>query len=1038
MRKYFILAGILIYTCVSANDNAWKDPKLNQINREPMHTHYFAYKTLEEAHSGSKESSVNFMSLNGTWNFNWVRNLDQRPIEFYKIDYNDKGWDKIQVPGVWELNGYGDPLYVNAGYAWSNQFNSNPPEIPTENNHVGSYRKTIHVPENWKGQEIYAHFGSVTSNISLWINEKFVGYSEDSKLEAEFNVTKYLKPGNNLIAFQVHRWCDGTYLEDQDFWRFSGVARDCYLYARNKVHIDDIIVTPDLIDDYKNGLLNIDINLEGSGSVLLKLSDSQSAVVKEETLKGSGHLKTQLRLDNPLKWTAETPNLYTLTAILKNKNTVVEAIPIKVGFRKVEIKNSQLLINGKPILIKGVNRHELDPDGGYVVSKERMIQDIQLMKKFNINAVRTCHYPDDNLWYDLCDKYGIYLVAEANIESHGMGYGERTVAKNPDYALAHLERDQRNVQRNRNHPSVIIWSMGNEAGFGPNFEACYRWIKSADPSRPVQYEQGHGNEFTDIFCPMYYSYKSCDNYGNDTNKNKPLIQCEYAHAMGNSMGGFKEYWDMIRKYPNYQGGFIWDFVDQSIHWKNSDGVPIYAYGGDFNPYDASDKNFLDNGLVSPDRAPNPHFYEVGYFYQSIWTKPIDINNGMLEVYNEYFFQDLSNFYLEWELVANGMAVKKGIVRELNIQPQEKQQILLGLEIPEDLDGKELFLNLFYKTKRGTDLIPSGYILAKQQWPVRDYKNSPQVIKNTINANKSVVEPVIIENDRNYLIVKGPDFQIDFVRWNGFLTRYMVNNKSLLVEGSYLKPNFWRAPTDNDFGARLQFKLKEWKDPHIKLKELKDTIIDGLVMIEAKYEIPDITSEFRLKYVINNEGVIEVGQKLVADTANKVPEMFRFGMKLEMPKQYSSIQYYGRGPVENYSDRKYSEFVGHYSQSVDEQFYPYIRPQENGTKSDIRWWNQLDMAGFGLQFTSDSLFSISALNYTVESLDDGLRKGQRHSQEVEKADFVTICIDKTQMGLGCQNSWGAMPLEPYRLPYKDYEFNFIIKPVYHQFKKYSGR
>ena len=564
MKKQLLsccLAALGLTTAIQAqNFNEWKDPEVNSVNRSAMHTNYFAYASADEAKAGSKEDSQNFMTLNGLWKFNWVRNADARPTNFYQTSFNDKGWDNIKVPAVWELNGYGDPIYVNVGYAWRNQFQNNPPLVPTENNHVGSYRKEIVLPADWKGKDIFAHFGSVTSNMYLWVNGRYVGYSEDSKLEAEFDLTNYLKPGKNLIAFQVFRWCDGSYLEDQDFFRYSGVGRDCYLYARDKKRIQDIRVTPDLDSQYKDGTLNIAIDMKGSGTVALDLTDAQGKSVATADLKGSGKLNTTINVANPAKWTAETPNLYTLTATLKNGSTVTEVIPVKVGFRKIELTGGQILVNGQPVLFKGADRHEMDPDGGYVVSLERMIQDIKVMKQLNINAVRTCHYPDDNRWYDLCDQYGLYVVAEANVESHGMGYGDKSLAKNPIYAKAHMERNQRNVQRGYNHPSIIFWSLGNEAGMGPNFEHCYTWIKNEDKTRAVQYEQAGTSEFTDIFCPMYYDYNNCIKYC-EGNIDKPLIQCEYAHAMGNSQGGFKEYWDITRKYPKYQGGFIWDFVD---------------------------------------------------------------------------------------------------------------------------------------------------------------------------------------------------------------------------------------------------------------------------------------------------------------------------------------------------------------------------------------------------------------------------------------------------------------------------------------------
>ena len=577
MRKNILLCTLALAGLTAfAQKNEWQDPNVNAINRAPMHTNYFAYESEDAALNGCRVASTNYVTLNGTWKFNWVKDADQRPMtDFYKVDFNDKGWDTMQVPGMWELSGYGDPVYESAGFAWSNQFENNPPYVPIENNYVGTYRKEITIPAEWRGRDIVAHFGSVTSNIYLWVNGQFVGYSEDSKLEAEFNLTKYLKPGKNLIAFQVFRWCDGSYFEDQDFFHYSGVARDCYLYARRANHIEDIRVTPDLDAQYKDATLQVDIQMKGKGTVDLKLFDKAGKEVATSQVKASGKQSVTMNVSNPAKWSAETPNLYKLVANLTESGKVVESIPIQVGFRKIELKNAQVLINGQPILIKGVDRHEVDPDYGYIISKERMIQDIKRMKELNINAVRTCHYPDNNLWYDLCDQYGIYLAAEANVESHGMGFGEKTLAKNPLYEKAHLERNQRNVQRSYNHPSVIFWSLGNEAGYGPNFEACYRWIKNDDKTRPVQYEMSVLNEFTDIFCPMYYNYEECEQYLL-SDGDKPLIQCEYAHAMGNSEGGFKEYWDLVRKYPKYQGGFIWDFVDQSLRRYTEDGKEFYA------------------------------------------------------------------------------------------------------------------------------------------------------------------------------------------------------------------------------------------------------------------------------------------------------------------------------------------------------------------------------------------------------------------------------------------------------------------------------
>ena len=1023
MKKQLITGLLAAFAITaSAQSDEWLNPEVNAVNRAPMHANYFAYESPAAATQGVKEHSSNFMTLNGTWKFSWVKDADARPTDFWKPDFNDKGWNDMPVPGNWELNGYGDPLYVNVGYAWREQFKNNPPLVPTANNHVGSYRRSVVVPAAWKGKDILAHFGSVTSNMYLWVNGRYVGYSEDSKLEAEFNLTPYLKPGQeNLIAFQVFRWCDGTYLEDQDFFRHSGVGRDCYLYARGKKRIEDIRVTPDLDAEYRNGSLRVAVSLKGSGNVNLELQDAAGNPVATETAHGSATVV--MNVENPQKWTAETPYLYTLRATLPGSD---EVIPVKVGFRKIELKNAQILVNGQPVLFKGANRHEMDPDLGYVISRERMIQDIQLMKKFNLNAVRTCHYPDNNLWYDLCDEYGIYVVAEANIESHGMGYGKETLAKNPAYKKAHLERNERNVQRSFNHPSIIFWSLGNEAGYGPNFEAAYDWVKAEDPSRAVQYEQAGKTGKTDIFCPMYYGYEGCRKYSEDASMTKPLIQCEYAHGMGNSEGGFKEYWDLVRKYPKYQGGFIWDFVDQAVRKTGKNGRMIYGYGGDFNRFDASDGNFCVNGLISPDRVPNPHMYEVGYIYQSIRTTPADLQQGEINVFNENFFRDLSAYSLKWEVLKGGKVIRTGRVDNLDVAPQQTAKIKLDLGKTCQCD--EWLLNVSYELKNREGLLPAGHSVAKDQLVLNSYQAPSMDLKNREPSNIETAAPAVQDNDRNYLIVTGDNFRTEFNRHTGYLIRYEANGLELIKEGEALTPNFWRAPTDNDFGAGLQRKYAAWKNPEMKLTSFNQRVENKQVVVEAAYDLPAVSAKLNLTYVINNAGAVKVTQKMAADKSAKVSGMFRFGMQMPMPRSFETVEYYGRGPVENYADRNRCADLGLYNQSVTEQFYSYIRPQENGTKTDIRWWKLLNNAGNGVKVVAAAPFSASALHYTIASLDEGMDKQQGHSPEVEEADLTNFCLDKLQTGLGCEDSWGRIARPEYQVPYGDYEFTFILTPV----------
>ncbi len=1035
IKKIITLSLLASSLSVAAQNDEWQNHLINEINREPMHTNYFAYESLSAALEGERELSANFMTLNGLWNFNFVTNVEARPTDFFKVDYNDKAWGKIEVPGCWEMNGYGDPIYVNGGYPWMNQFKSDPPRVPTENNHVGSYRKTIMLPETWSGKKVYAHFGAVCSNMWLWVNGKFVGYSEDSRLEAEFDITKYLKKGENVIAFQAFRWCDGTYFEDQDMFHYSGVSRDCYLYAREKSHIDDVRVVPSLDDEYRDGELAVTLQLQGKCDVELELRDAKGDVVAQQKVSGSGEVKGTLSVENPLKWSAEEPNLYQLTATLtSSKGAVVESIPQSVGFREIEIKNSQVLVNGEPVIFKGANRHEMDPDGGAYVTRERMIQDVRRMKQLNINAVRTCHYPDDNFFYELCDKYGIYVVAEANLESTGMGYNKNSLTDDPSYEKCYMERNTRNLERSFNHPSVIFWSLGNESAMGVNMETCYAELKAMDSSRPVQYERAKGTEFTDIYAPMYYNYEKCIEYCEDKANTQPLIQCEYAHAMGNSQGGFKEYMDLVRKYPNYQGGFIWDFVDQSNRWVDKNGVEIFGYGGDYNRYDMSHNNFLNNGVISPDREFNPHADEVKYYYQSIWSSAKDLKQGVISIYNENFFRDLSDYSLEWQLLSNGEVVQRGSVENLSVEPQQSKDIKLAYTLDGLCPKSEVLLNLEYKLKSRDMLLEAGEVVAKEQLTITPYDFEEITLENVAQSNIAVKTPTIKENDKNYLVVMGDTFQIDFTRKSGFISLYSVNGDDLIEEGSEIRPNFWRAPTDNDLGAHTQKKYRMWLDPTYKLKSLKSKVQDELVEVTASYTLVEPNATLTMTYTINNVGEVKLTQSMVADKSKEVPNMYRFGVKMQMPQSYDNIEFYGRGPVENYSDRKNSAHIGHYQQKVEDQYYPYIRPQESGTKSDLRWWRVLNVSGSGLEFVSDAPFSASALDYTIESLDDGMDKDQRHSQQVEKSKSTNVSVDKVQMGLGCVNSWSALPLPEYMVPYDDYTFNMIIKPVSNKIKR----
>ena len=1055
MKKLFIsiLAVCSITSAAAQTYKEWQDPNVNQVNRAPMHAAFFAFESIE-ASKQDKQLSDNYLDINGTWKFSWQKDAVNYVSDFYKTTYNDEAWGTMPVPGMWELNGYGDPQYTNIPYAWDRQYKNNPPYVPIKDNHVGYYRRQIEIPAGWNGRQVMIHIGAASSNMYIWVNGKYVGYSEDNKLEEEFDITSFVKPGKNLIAMQVFRWCDGTYLEDQDYFRYAGIARDCYLYSRGKSHIEDIRVNTDLDAQYRDATLTVDLKAKGSGTIALELLDAQGNVVAEQNIAAKATTKATFAVSNPNKWTSETPYLYTLRASLKSGSKTLEVIPVKIGFRKVEIKNAQLLVNGQPVLIKGANRHELDPDGGYVMSRERMLQDIKLFKQFNLNAVRTCHYPDDSYWYELCDEYGIYVTAEANIESHGMGYGAQSLAKDPSFAKAHIERNERNVARNFNHPSVIVWSLGNEGGMGQNFKDAYNFVKKMDPSRPIHYERATSEEFdpagdgwTDINCPMYADYEYTERYGKSKKVTRPLIQCEYAHAMGNSQGGFKEYWDLIRKYDNVQGGYIWDFVDQSLRWTGKDGVMIYAYGGDFNTYDATDGNFCDNGLVSPDRVPNPHMYEVGYYYQNIWST---LKGDAVEVFNENFFTDLSNYAMHWQLVRNGEVIKAGTVSDIKAGPQQKATVKLGMgTIP--ADGAEYFLNLSYTLKEKDGILPAGHEAAHQQLEVQK-ATAPIFVEKAKKVN--TILPEVNDDDVNYLIIKGINFQIDFNKHNGFLCNYEVGGLQMLAEDAELTPNFWRAPTDNDFGANLQRKYAVWKNPTFKLESLKNEQKDNATVISAEYTMPQVAAKLAMTYVISNDGAIKVTEKMTVDQAKakayresnpygyekrdapvvegevrtQESDMFRFGMQLPMAKCFENLEYYGRGPVETYNDRKDSEHIGIYNSTVTDEFYNYIRPQETGNHVDLRWYKIMNAGGHGLTVVAEKPFNASALHYTIESLDEGMQKQNWHSQEIPQADLTNVCIDLVQCGLGCINSWGAIPRDEYLVKYQDHEFTFTLFPM----------
>ena len=1018
----------------------WQDPFVLQKNRMPMSSHFET--------DGLKQI------LNGTWDFCWYETIDSRSKDFYKADFDASQWDTMPVPGLWEMNGYGDPVYVNVGYAWSGHYNSTPPFPAQWHNYAGQYRRTFVLDEQWTGKDIFLHIGSATSNVRVWVNGKEVGYSEDSKLEARFDITKYVKQGENLIALEIFRWCDGTYMEDQDFWRFTGIARDVYVYSREKNRIEDIRVVASasgeasLYTEVSKGVKSVQYTVSDPFGKEVA-SKTVNVASKERSERGLPVVRTSVDVPAVKQWSAETPWLYTLNVAVFDKNGQTEETTIEIGFRDVKIEGGQLLVNGQPVLIKGANRHEMNPYKGYIVTEADMIQDILIMKKLNINAVRTCHYPDDNLWYSLCDRYGLYVVDEANVESHGMMYGPGVLAKNPDFESAHVDRAIRLVKRDFNHPSVIIWSLGNEGGDGPNYYASYDAVKAFDSSRPVQYEPAIWSGKTDIFCPMYFDYRDSEKYVS-SNPEKPLIQCEYAHAMGNSMGGLKEYWDLIRKYPSYQGGFIWDFVDQALKWPSAAAGTdhVFVYGGDFNDYDPSDNSFCCNGIIAADRTYHPHAYEVAYQYRSIHTSAEDVLSGVVNVYNEYFFIDLSRYMMEWDIEVDGVKVLKGVVSKLDVAPQQSANVELGyneadvLEAcgAENLADHDVYLNVRYVLKRADGILPAGSEVAYDQIclneaalaSIENVSGLPLYIEN--GSVHTFYGDMTFEGSAN---VRKAPWKAVFDASVGALVGYELGAKALIENP--VMPCVARAITENDLGAKQDRRLDMWRKAEFNVSSFDVFETDSCYVVEVAYATIGEAADVKMRYEVYADGTVAVTESLSdAGKLSEAPMLPRFGVDFAMNGEYSTFEFFGMGPHENYSDRVSSALMGHYVQRVEDQYhYGYVRPQESGTKTQIKWMRVLDDNGAGFEIRSDVKFSASALPFNWKEIDVRmLDNNQAHSLELKAKAHegerslgkTWVNVDMAQMGLACVNSWGAWPLEPYRVNAQPYEFRFVLTPV----------
>ena len=1028
----FLLLSLSIQAQTSLNSQ-WENPDTNQINRLPMRSAYFPYETLELAKEGKMGNSVRFISLDGDWKFKWVEKYKDRPQDFFRTDFDDSKWVNFKVPADWALNGYGVPIYVNQPYEFAMK-DPTPPGIPGEINHTGSYRRTFTVPESWNGQQIYLHLDGIKSAGYVWVNGKFAGYTEDSKLEAEFDVTAFVKPGVNQIAIQIIRWSDGSYLECQDFQRLAGIERDLYIYSRPKVHLYDLYVKTPLDDNYKNGLFTMQAEVfsysgdnKEKTSVIAQITDLNGVQVYCDTLYarelkmayGKSIVQFKGIISNVKQWSAEIPNLYRLNVILKDeKGVVLEAISRKIGFRSVELKDRQVLINGKPVYFKGVNVHEHDPSTGHVISEETMLKDIHLLKQANFNAVRNSHYPHCQRWYELCDEYGIYMVDEANIESHGMYYDlGHSLGNNPKWEKAHLERISRMVIRDKNNPSVIFWSLGNEAGNGWNFMQGYNWVRGYDPSRPIQYERAIQDWNTDIYVPQYPGPESLIEYSK-SNPDRPMIMSEYAHIMGNALGNFQEYWDAIENHPYLQGGFIWEWVDQAIYFEK-DGKKVFGYSGDWGKPLNNDHNFCIKGVVMADRKPNPYYYDIKKVQQFIKTKLIDAKKGEVEVNNSWFFRDLSNFTMNWELLEDGKIVSNGKVNDLNIGPRTSS--ILTLPIPAKLsEDKEMLLNVTYSTKADEPGIPKDYILASEQLKLNDYHY-------TTPTEKSVGKLKYTEND-NTLNIKGSGFTVAFDKKKGVLASYVYNGKTVFSQGPL--PNFWRPLVDNDYGAGYNQKLKIWRDPGFTVTGFNVTGLDkGALKIVVEKSMLKGDAKYIQTFIIDGAGKMLVSNEMKAgETAQ--PILFKFGNHMTLPLDFVTMQWYGRGPGESYLDRKEGNPVGIYNNAIRNLYHPYVRPQESGNHTDVRWARLLRKDGSGVLIgANETVLNVNALPYSPSQLDAGdVREAvQTHSELLEFDKHVHLDVDLIQAGVGGIDSWGAQPLTQYRLPFKDYKYSYWVIP-----------
>jgi len=1017
-------------------NNDWENPTVFQINREPARAAFLPYADESSAIADDYTRSPWFLTLDGAWKFTWSPTPDQRPKDFYKTDFNTINWSEISVPSNWELKGYGIPIYTNITYP----FVKNPPFINHEDNPVGSYKRSFELPKNWNGRHVFLHFEGGTSAMYIWVNGEKVGYSENTKSPTEFDITKYVKSGKNDVAVEVYRWSDGSYLEDQDFWRLSGIDRDVYLYSTDDLRIADFFARPDLDASYKNGSLAVDVKLKNfnsasknNQSVEAKLVGASGETIFTKTIKvnlkanASESIIINENVTAPKLWSDETPNLYTLLLNVKDeKGKLIETVGTQIGFRKVELKNGQLLVNGIRIMVHGVNIHEHNPVTGHYQDKATMMKDIKQMKQLNINAVRCSHYPNNLMWVKLCNQYGLFLVDEANIETHGMGaslQGPFDESKHPAYLpewkAAHMDRIYSLVERDKNQPSVILWSLGNECGNGPVFHEAYNWIKKRDNSRLVQFEQAGELENTDIVCPMYPTMEYMKEYASRKDVKRPFIMCEYAHAMGNSTGNFQEYWDVIKSSSNMQGGFIWDWVDQGFEMKDEVGRKYWSYGGDMGSQNyTNDENFCHNGLVWPDRTPHPGAFEVKKVYQDIIFKNVDVNKGLIEIENGFGYTNLDKYLFKYEVLKNGVVVKTGTF-DVNLAPQLKKQVQLDLPNITAKEGEEYFLNVFAYTKEGTAVLPESFEVAREQFSLAENKYFAKVSNSKGKAN-------LIDAD-NRITIKAGNVEVVINKKTGLMQQYKSNGEQIFNQLPV--PNFWRAPTDNDFGNYMMVRSNVWRTvgriSSLDKIEVKEEA--GKTTVVATLFLSDVASYYTITYSLEADGSLTIFNSFKAGL-NPLSEMPRFGMLFSLKNEFDNFNYYGRGPWENYSDRNTSSLTGIYQSKVADQYVPYTRPQENGYKTDVRWLTLTNANGNGIQIEGLQPLGVSALNNYPEDFDPGLTKKYRHLNDITPRKEVVVCVDLKQRGVGGDNSWGQLPHAQYLLKDKEYSYGFVIKPI----------